>query len=83
MAISGTRELELDPIVPPEYGRTVAERFSRSHYIEFHGFGHGIVRAKSAEPLPRCAMRVIAAILDEPLATPDASCIEQIPPLTF
>ncbi|HEY6556932.1 MAG TPA: alpha/beta hydrolase [Polyangiaceae bacterium] len=74
---------ELDPIVPPDYGRKVAERFSRSHYIEFPGFGHGVVRAKSAEPLPRCAMRLIAAFLDDPHATPDTSCIEQIPPLAF
>lgn len=74
---------ELDPIAPPEYGQVIAERFSRSHYVEFPGFGHGIVRAKSAEPLPRCAMQLVAAFLDDPLAAPDTSCIQQIPPLAF
>jgi hypothetical protein len=41
------------------------------------------VRARSAEGLPRCAMRLVAAFLDDPLGTPDTSCIGQIPPLAF
>jgi pimeloyl-ACP methyl ester carboxylesterase len=75
---------EYDPITPPYYGEQAAQTLTQSHFFEFRGFGHGELRAQSAETArPRCAMQLASAFLDDPLAEPDGSCVESLPAPRF
>lgn len=38
---------QLDPITPPYYSRAVADRLPKSQYVEFAGFGHGVLSSAS------------------------------------
>ena len=67
------------PITPPYYGSEAAQTLPRSHFFEFPGFGHGALSAQSAETArPRCAMQLVSAFFDDPLAEPDGSCVENL-----
>ena len=68
---------EFDHVTPPEFGRTVASRLSRSFFFMLPAGGH------SGENLTPCALSITAAFLDRPTAEPDASCIASLPRLAF
>jgi pimeloyl-ACP methyl ester carboxylesterase len=75
---------EYDPATPPYYGEEAAQTLSRSQFFEFRGFGHSLLRAQSAETArPRCAMQLVSAFLDDPLAELDGSCVEDLPAPRF
>jgi pimeloyl-ACP methyl ester carboxylesterase len=70
---------EYDSATPPHNGEQAAQTLSRSHYFEFRGFAHQVLRAVSSETArPRCAMQLVSAFLDDPLAEPDGSCVENL-----
>ncbi|MGB7873427.1 MAG: alpha/beta hydrolase [Anaerolineales bacterium] len=60
---------EFDPITPPEWGRMTAAHLTNSYYFEFRGNGHWVTRSS------RCALAIMLAFLDNPLISPDASCL--------
>ncbi len=70
---------QFDPIPPPRYGREVASRLSRSFFFELPFIGHGVLRSRNGEALPRCAMRMTAAFVENPDVEPDSSCIAAMP----
>jgi pimeloyl-ACP methyl ester carboxylesterase len=75
LVLAGT----LDPITPPSWSKTMASNLS-GIYLEFRGFGHGALRADSKETArPRCAMKLVAAFLEDPKAKLDTSCVDAIP----
>jgi pimeloyl-ACP methyl ester carboxylesterase len=61
-----------DPITSPEWGQRAAETLNSSYYYEFPNMGHGVMRSDE------CAKRIGMEFLDEPLAEPDASCIDKL-----
>ncbi len=68
---------EYDGITPPEYARQVADRLSNSTMFEVPAAGH------DGETLSDCAVGIIVGFIDDPEATLEASCIEQIPAMAF
>jgi pimeloyl-ACP methyl ester carboxylesterase len=60
---------EFDPITPPDWGRMTAVHLANSYFYEFRGNGHWVTRSS------RCALSITLAFLDNPAATPDASCL--------
>jgi pimeloyl-ACP methyl ester carboxylesterase len=75
---------DYDPNTPATFGQLAAETLPNSFYFEFRGFGH-VVLFQQASPTgpPACAMQVMAAFIDDPLHTPDGSCVAAIPPPRF
>jgi pimeloyl-ACP methyl ester carboxylesterase len=61
-----------DPITPPAWGQSTANRLENSHYFEFP-VGHWATRAHD------CPLRMAADFLNNPSIAPDASCIPAIP----
>ena len=59
---------EYDPITPPDGTKAVAGRLSRSTFVFFHGFGHGVT---GDDP---CATTIETAFLADPTASLDTSC---------
>jgi pimeloyl-ACP methyl ester carboxylesterase len=75
---------EYDPITPPAFGALAASTLSRSTFLEFRGFGHGVLRAQAtAAGPPACAMRLVAAFLDDPGVPLDTRCVDDLPPPVF
>jgi pimeloyl-ACP methyl ester carboxylesterase len=70
---------QFDPITPPRYGREVARRLSRSYFFQLPFIGHGVIRSRNGEVLPRCSMRIMAAFVEDPHVEPDSSCIATMP----
>ena len=60
---------EFDPITPPSWGQMTANHLSNSYFFEFPGNGHWVTRSS------RCALSIMLAFLDNPLNSPDASCL--------
>jgi len=60
---------EFDPITPPAWGQMTASHLSNSYYFEFRGNGHWVTRSSP------CALSIMLAFLDNPLNSPDASCL--------
>jgi pimeloyl-ACP methyl ester carboxylesterase len=69
---------EYDPFTPPSYGRLAAETLSQSHVVEFPATGQGVLYGRAP-----CAMKLIAAFLDDPKTRPDDSCARQLGPPEF
>jgi len=68
---------EYDPVTPPAYGRLAAETLSHSTFFELPGIGHGTLNGTA------CAVDLAFAFQSDPSRPPDASCIDEIPPLRF
>jgi pimeloyl-ACP methyl ester carboxylesterase len=64
---------EFDPITPPAWGQLAAETLSNSQYLEFPGFGHGILG--NGTDGGACPNQVVNAFINNPNAAVDASCI--------
>ena len=59
----------LDPITPPEFGRTAAATLKNSYMIEFPGTGHGALGSGT------CQDKVIADFLNNPNQKPQPDCL--------
>jgi pimeloyl-ACP methyl ester carboxylesterase len=68
---------QYDPITPPEWGQLVAADLSQSSFFEYPAVGHG------ASVEGGCPTEMALAFLDDPSATPDASCIAQMEGVAF
>ena len=68
---------EFDPVTPPDYGQLVASHLSNSTFFELPGIGHDILVASE------CAQSIIGDFIADPTQPPDASCIAQMPGVTF
>jgi len=60
----------VDPITPAQWSRSAAEFLSSGWFYEFPGQSHGTMRTSA------CAREIALIFLEDPSATPDASCIE-------
>jgi pimeloyl-ACP methyl ester carboxylesterase len=65
---------EFDPITPPAWGRLTAEHLDNSQFLEFPGFGHGVMGSGLDGGL--CSKKIVEHFLGEPDASVDASCID-------
>lgn len=71
---------QYDPVLPPAYGMLAAETLSNSTFVEVPSVGHGALMAATTETArPRCAMSIGLAFLNDPSATLDTSCLEDVP----
>ncbi|MEX1252897.1 MAG: alpha/beta fold hydrolase [Dehalococcoidia bacterium] len=68
---------EYDPITPPAWGRLVSDDLTNSFFFEFPNVGHG------ASVADICPLLMTLAFLDNPTASPDSSCIAEMPPPDF
>ncbi len=68
---------EYDPVTPSRYAQYVAENMSGAYFYEFPAIGHD---ANGSSP---CAQQVTASFINNPTVEPDASCIAEMPDLTF
>lgn len=69
---------EFDPITPPAWGRLAGETLKNSQYLEFPGFGHGVLGNGPRDG--ECSKQIINSFLTDPKTTVDASCINSIEP---
>ncbi len=60
-----------DPITPPEFGDVVARTLSQAYVYTFPDTGHAAVGSSA------CADAILKAFLDNPVQTPDSSCIAE------
>ncbi len=67
---------ELDPITPPAWGRLAAQTLSHSQYLEFPGFGHGILGG--GPDSGRCTFQIVTDFLSHPDAKVDSGCIQSL-----
>ena len=63
---------EMDQNTPAYWSKLAGETLSNSHYLEFPGMGHGVIRQGA------CSAAVIGAFLQEPEQRPDDSCVRAI-----
>lgn len=63
---------------PSSSGEAVAALLQGSYFFEVPNAGHAV-----GFTFPLCVGAIAAAFLDAPDAEPDASCLEQIPPVTW
>lgn len=61
-----------DPITPPSWGQLAHETLTQATYFEFPGVGHG------ASVAGDCPQGIMLSFLDNPTATPDGSCINDL-----
>ena len=61
---------EYDPITPPVWGQTTAEKLTRGYFYEFPGSGHWVTRSS------RCALQMALAFWEDPASPPEAGCIQ-------
>jgi pimeloyl-ACP methyl ester carboxylesterase len=64
---------EFDPVTPPAWGRMSGETLGKSQFLEFSGFGHGILDAGANG---NCLLQAVDAFLADPDASVDASCVD-------
>jgi hypothetical protein len=70
---------DFDPITPSRYGHLVAEALEKNQLFDMPATGHGTTQGPAME----CANTIIFSFLADPTKTVDASCIEDIEPLSF
>lgn len=63
---------QYDPITPPAWGRLAAATLDRATFLEFPGVGHGAMVSAL------CPLEVAAGFLNQPDASPDATCISRM-----
>jgi pimeloyl-ACP methyl ester carboxylesterase len=68
---------EYDQNTPASWGRLAGETLSNSHYVEFPGAGHGLIR------LGPCPAQLMRAFLNDPFARPNSSCADNRPAPNF
>jgi pimeloyl-ACP methyl ester carboxylesterase len=69
---------QFDPVVGPALSRHVAELIGRhAEWIEFPLVGHNV---RHFSP---CGARIVAAFIDHPALSPDASCAANRPSIRF
>jgi pimeloyl-ACP methyl ester carboxylesterase len=68
---------EYDPITPPTWGEMAQQLLPNSYFYLFPGMGHGVSIAAD------CPTSITLQFLNDPLSTPDSSCIENMPGLKF
>lgn len=66
---------EYDPVTPPNWGRLTAETLGNSKFLEFPGFGHGILGFGSDGGA--CSRAIASVFLDDPDAEIDTSCVDK------
>jgi pimeloyl-ACP methyl ester carboxylesterase len=67
-----------DPITPPAWSKSAAENLTSAQYLEFPGFGHGVVGSGTDNGL--CSKKIVGAFLANPKASLDSSCISEFKP---
>lgn len=67
---------QFDPITPPAGSQKVAEALGQELLL-FPNVGHGAVGSDD------CALDIWVAFMDDPSATPDVSCMDDIEPIAF
>ncbi len=65
-------EGDMDPITPPPLAKAILPGFSNATYVEFPYAGHG--PSRSVE----CAGDMLNKFFDDPQATPDLSCVDDM-----
>ena len=68
----------LDPITPPDFGRSVAERLDNAWFVEFPALAHGVAHARNG-----CPRSIMLAFLEDPGAEPDAACVSAAQGILF
>lgn len=68
---------QFDPITPPEFGAAVASRLENATFIEYPALGHGVATFEG------CPVIITLRFLDDPTAPVDASCVAEMPPVSF
>ncbi|MGH1342600.1 MAG: alpha/beta fold hydrolase [Nannocystales bacterium] len=68
---------EFDSLTPAQQGRVVAEGLPNSTLVEVPNTGHGVVATQ------RCGEELMAQFLEDPRASLDRTCIDEIPPTRF
>ena len=63
---------QFDQNTPSYWGRLAGETLSNSHYVEFPGMGHGVIRQGE------CAAKLISEFYVDPDNPPDESCVKEI-----
>ncbi len=66
---------EFDPVTPPAWGQLAAETLSRSQFLEFTGFGHGILG--SGKDGCTCSRQIVSDFITDPESAVDASCVSE------
>lgn len=64
---------DYDPATPPAWGQLAAETLSQAYYLEFPGFGHGVLGVGLDGG--RCSRVIVDTFLAVPDSAPDASCL--------
>lgn len=64
---------EFDPITPPTWGQLAAETLSKSQFLAFPGFGHGVL--DSGIDGGACSRQIVTDFLADPELPVDASCV--------
>ena len=67
---------EFDPITPPSWGRLAGETLNNSQFLQFPGFGHGVLG--SGRDGGKCTLQITADFLDHPNQAVDSSCLEAL-----
>jgi len=68
---------EFDPVTPFDFAEAVAENLSTSYSYLFPAFGHGSSIAGG------CPTDISVEFINNPMSEPDASCIADMPAITF
>ncbi len=68
---------DFDPITPPAWGRRAAQTLESSFFFQFPGIGH------AASVSHACPESIAVAFVQDPTREPDASCIDEMEPLSF
>ena len=66
---------ELDPVTPPSYATLTVASLSNSYLYEFPLMSHNL--------FSYCPTNILLAFLNNPGKAPDASCLQQLPQLSF
>lgn len=66
-----------DPITPPLWTKTVAQRFNNGYFFEFPDIGHGVIDGNE------CASTLVRNFLRHPYHKPEESCLNQLKGIEF
>jgi pimeloyl-ACP methyl ester carboxylesterase len=61
---------EFDPVTHRSFGALAVHRLTNGHVVEAPAMGHAV------SPLHPCTRSIVAAFLDNPARTPDATCVD-------
>lgn len=65
-------EGDMDPITPPPLAKAILPGFSNATYVEFPYAGHGPSRSV------KCAGEMLNGFFDDPAATPNLRCVDEM-----